>query len=159
MNYRTKLQQCVAVPFSPQFFTHGPLYHFTHYTLHSQLNFPPFQVVFINTTSTYIRLVENHKVVITAKLSSFQGKMAQIKAPLHSKYSQLAKSMAYVIKSGGDFQQDGCLYKPSSGIQQTPKHLWTSDRPQKQASETSLRKKRPVSYWHWCCGNQLLLFY
>ena len=38
-------------------------------------------------------------------------------------------------ESGGDFQQGGCLYKPTSGIQWTPKHSWTSDRPQKQASE------------------------
>ena len=34
----------------------------------------------------------------------------------------------------GDFQQGGCLYKPTSGIQWTPEHSWTSDRPQKQAS-------------------------
>ena len=34
----------------------------------------------------------------------------------------------------GDFQQGGCLYKATSGIQWTPEHLWTSDRPQKQAS-------------------------
>ena len=37
-------------------------------------------------------------------------------------------------ESGGDFQQGGCLYKPTSGTQ-TPEHLWMSDRPQKQASE------------------------
>ena len=46
------------------------------------------------------------------------------------------KSMAYITnKSGGDFQQGGCLYKPTSGTQWTPEHLWMSDRPQKQASE------------------------
>ena len=38
-------------------------------------------------------------------------------------------------ESGGDFQQGGFMYKPTSGIQWTPKHQWTSDRPQKQASE------------------------
>ena len=38
-------------------------------------------------------------------------------------------------ESGGDFQQGGCLYKPTSGTQWTPKHSWTSDRPQNQASE------------------------
>ena len=44
--------------------------------------------------------------------------------------------MAYIMnQSGGDFQQGGCLYKPTSGIQWTPEHLWTSDRPQKHASE------------------------
>ena len=44
-------------------------------------------------------------------------------------------------ESGGDFQQGGCLYKPTSGTQWTPEHWWMSDRPQKQASETSLRNK------------------
>ena len=43
--------------------------------------------------------------------------------------------MAYIInKSGGDFKQGGCLYKPTSGTQGIPKHSWTSDKPQKQAS-------------------------
>ena len=48
----------------------------------------------------------------------------------------IAKTMAYITnESGGDFQQGGCLYKPTIGIQWTPEHSWTSDRPQKQASE------------------------
>ena len=34
----------------------------------------------------------------------------------------------------GDFQQDVCLCKPSSGSQWTPEHWWTFDRPQKQTS-------------------------
>ena len=38
-------------------------------------------------------------------------------------------------ESGGDFQQGGCLYKPTTGTQWTPEHSWTSDRAQKQASE------------------------
>ena len=43
--------------------------------------------------------------------------------------------MAYIInQSYGDFQQGGCLYNSTSGIQWTPEHLWMSDRPQKQAS-------------------------
>ena len=43
--------------------------------------------------------------------------------------------MACIInQSCGDFQQGGCLYKPTSGVQWTPKHSWMSDRPQKQAS-------------------------
>ena len=43
------------------------------------------------------------------------------------------KSMAYITNnSGGDFQQGGCLYKPTSGSQWTLEHSWTSDRPQKQ---------------------------
>ena len=46
----------------------------------------------------------------------------------------IAKSMAYIIQLCGDIQQGGCLYKPTSGIQWTPEHSWTSERPQKQAS-------------------------
>ena len=43
--------------------------------------------------------------------------------------------MAYIInQSCGDFQQGGCMYKPPNGIQWTPEHSWTSNRPQKQAS-------------------------
>ena len=48
----------------------------------------------------------------------------------------IVKATAYIMnESGGDFQQGGCLYKPTSGIQWTPEHSWTSDKPQKQASE------------------------
>ena len=48
----------------------------------------------------------------------------------------IAKAMAYIINDLGDaFQQGGCQYKPTSGIQSTHEHLWTSDRPQNQASE------------------------
>ena len=74
---------------------------------------------------------------ITAELCIFQGEMAHKEAPLHSNCHKtyVAKSMAYIINQlRGDFQQGGCLYKPTSGIQWTSKHLWTSDRPQKQAS-------------------------
>ena len=47
----------------------------------------------------------------------------------------IAKSMANIIsQSCGNFQQGDFLYKPTSGIQWTPDHSWTSDRPQKQAS-------------------------
>ena len=43
--------------------------------------------------------------------------------------------MAYIINQlCADFQQGGCLYKPTSGIQWTPEHLWMSIRPYKQAS-------------------------
>ena len=57
-------------------------------------------------------------------------------SPIALKLSQnIAKSMAYIINQlCGDFQQGGCLYKPTSDIQWTPEHSWTSDRPQKQAS-------------------------
>ena len=45
--------------------------------------------------------------------------------------------MTYVDheQSGDDFQQGGCLYKVTSGIQWTPEHSWMSDRPQKQAQK------------------------
>ena len=43
--------------------------------------------------------------------------------------------MVYIInQSYGDFQQGGSLCKPTSAIQWTPEHSWTSDRPQKQTS-------------------------
>ena len=73
----------------------------------------------------------------TAELSNFQAEIAHKKALLHSHCHKIyiAKSMAYIVyQSCGDFQQGGCLYKPTSGIQWTSKHSWTSDRPQKQAS-------------------------
>ena len=54
---------------------------------------------------------------------------------------------------GGDFQQSGCLYNLISGIQWTPEHLWMSDKPQKQASETSFRKSRSVNFRQWCYGD------
>ena len=57
---------------------------------------------------------------VTAELSNFQGELAHKEAPLHSNCHKIyvAKSMAYIIEqSGGDFQQAGCLYKPTSGIQ------------------------------------------
>ena len=62
--------------------------------------------------------------------------MAYQGGPIALKLSQnIAKSMAYIInQSYGDFQQGGYLYKPTSSIPWTPKHSWTSDRPQKQAS-------------------------
>ena len=69
------------------------------------------------------------------ELCIFQGEMAD-KETYRTQLSQnIAKSMVYIInQSYGDFQQGGCLYKLTSGIQWTPEHSWTSDRPQKQAS-------------------------
>ena len=45
--------------------------------------------------------------------------------------------MTYIInESGGDFQQGGCLYKPTSSIQWIPEHSSTSDKfEKKQASQ------------------------
>ena len=63
---------------------------------------------------------------------------------MHSKCHPIYvdKLMSYImIESGGDCQQGGYPYKPTSGFQWTPKHSWTSDRPQKQALEN-----RPVNF-------------
>ena len=50
--------------------------------------------------------------------------------------TKIDKSMAYIInESGGDFQKDGCLSKPISGIQWIPELSRLSDRPQKQSLE------------------------
>ena len=72
---------------------------------------------------------------VTAVLSNLQGEMAHKEAPIALKLSQnIAKSMSYIIDQlCGDFQQGGCLYKPTSGIPWTPKDLWASDMPQKLA--------------------------
>ena len=69
--------------------------------------------------------------------SKAQGEMAKNNALIVLKMSQnINKSMAYSMnKSGGDFQHGGYLYKLTSGIQWTPEHSWTSDRPQKQAQK------------------------
>ena len=50
-------------------------------------------------------------------------------------------------ESGIDFQQGGCLYKPTRGIQWTPEHLWTSDRPQKQALKKKTSQLVAVVLW------------
>ena len=56
--------------------------------------------------------------------------------------------MAYIINQlCGDFQQGGCLYKSTSGIQWPPKYLWMSDRPQKQASAKQTCQHLAVVYW------------
>ena len=50
-------------------------------------------------------------------------------------------------ESGGDFKQDSCRYKPTSGIHWTPKHSWIYDRPQKQASEKQTSQLVAVVLW------------
>ena len=64
---------------------------------------------------------------VTAELSNFLGEMAHKEAPLYSNCHKtyVSKSMAYIIdQSDGDFQQGGCLHKPTSDMQWTPKHSW-----------------------------------
>ena len=71
------------------------------------------------------------------KLSSaiFKVKGLARRRLAHKLSQNMVKSMHYIInQSCGNFQRGGCLYKPPSGIQWTPEHSWTSDRPQKQAS-------------------------
>ena len=69
--------------------------------------------------------------------------------PIALKLSQnIAKSMAYIINQlYGDFQHGGCLYKPTSGIQWTLEHSWTSDRLQKQASAKADLSTFGSVYW------------
>ena len=56
--------------------------------------------------------------------------------------------MAYITnQSCSDFQQGGYLYKPTSGIQWTPKHSWMSDRHQKQVSAKADPQHLVVVYW------------
>ena len=49
-------------------------------------------------------------------------------------------------KSGGDFQQGGCLYKPPAAFnrQLSTRGPLTGLR---NKPETSLRKSRPVNFW------------
>ena len=56
-------------------------------------------------------------------------------------------SMESQLTTLSHFQLGGCLYKLTSVIQWTPKHLWISDRPQ---------KSRPVNFWEWCCDNYIV---
>ena len=61
----------------------------------------------------------------------------------------IAKSMVYIVnQSCGDFQQGGCLYKSTNGIQWTPEHSWMSHRPQKQASAKAGPSKFGCVYWY-----------
>ena len=56
--------------------------------------------------------------------------------------------MAYIMnQSGGDFQQGGCLYKPTSGIQWTPEHSWMSDRPQNNPKKKQTSQPLAVVLW------------
>ena len=79
----------------------------------------------------------SHKVASYSEAQEFSRSNGLEWGPIVLKMLQnIAKSKAYIMnESGGDFQQGGCLYKPTSDTQWTPEHSWTSDRPQKQASE------------------------
>ena len=51
-----------------------------------------------------------------------------------TKYSKIHHLYYIIDQSVSNFQQGGCLYKSTSGIQWIPDHLWMSDRPETQAS-------------------------
>ena len=80
--------------------------------------------------------MKSHKVYGLQLSSAISKVKWPTRRPHSLKLSQcIAKSMAYIINQlCGDFQQAGCLYVPISGIQWTPEHSRTSDRPQKQTS-------------------------
>ena len=44
----------------------------THYTMHSQLNFPPLQIVLINTINTYIGVVRTRKMAGYSEAQQFR---------------------------------------------------------------------------------------
>ena len=64
-------------------------------------------------------MVGSHKVAGYSEFQKFSRWNDLEWGPIALKMSQnIAKVMAYIMnKSGGDFQQGGCLYKPTSGIQ------------------------------------------
>ena len=72
-----------------------------------------------------MRWWETTKSLITVEHNNyFQYDVAETEITLISNVTLIF--MTYRINQpGGDFQQDGCLYKPT-------KHSWTSDWPQKQ---------------------------
>ena len=70
---------------------------------------------------------------VTPELNSFQDEMAHKEAPLHSIVTKqlnqwpISTTSRVVISS----RVVACTtYKPTNGIQWTPEHYWTSDRPQ-----------------------------
>ena len=85
------------------------------YPLHNALvgEFPTILDRFLRTPQALRGgVVRSHEVVDYSEANNFLGKMIYIEAPLYS-----------VCQLYGDFQQGGCLYKPSSGIKWTHEHL------------------------------------
>ena len=84
-------------------------------------------------------VIGSHEVAGYSKAHQFsrrngpQGGLIVIKLQYHQ--IQLTPwPIAATNQLCSDFQQGGCLYKPTSGIQWTPEHSQMSGRPQKQAS-------------------------
>ena len=69
--------------------------------------------------------------------------------PIALKLSQnIAKSMAYTInQSYGDFQQGGCLYKPTSGIQWTPNTRGCLTGLRSKPQQKQICQHLAVVYW------------
>ena len=134
-------------------------YWATQSVMHNQLNFLPFQIVFINNTRIYIgwQVVDGGETQSMgySRAQQVLGEMAQTVAPLHSECHKIQLSSSYMAyirnQSGGDFQQSGCLYKPTSGIQWTLKYTCEHLTGLKNKPQQS----RPVNFWQWCSGNQL----
>ena len=82
--------------------------------------FPTILDSFINTASTYIRVgvVGSHEVAGYSEAQQFSRWNDLEWGPIALIMSQnIAKAMVDIMnKSGGDSQQDGCLYKLASGI-------------------------------------------
>ena len=109
-----------------------------------QLNF---RQSFINTINTqlYRDIGEPQSRWLKQSAAIFRVKWPRLQSPITLKMS---KSMVYIInKLGGDFQQGGCLYKSTNGIQWTSEQSWLSDRPHKQASEKQTCQFLAVVLW------------
>ena len=73
----------------------------------------------------------------------FKFKWPRLRPNYTQNVTNMAKSMAYITNKLGDgFQQGGCLYKPTNGIQWTPRHSWTStnlrNKPKRQQTSQIL---------------------
>ena len=81
---------------------------------------------------------------MNTKAQHFSRWNGQKFGPIALQMSQnIAKSMVYMINySCSDFQQVGCLYKSTSGIQWTPEHLWTSNKPQQTPMHPYIHRQR-----------------
>ena len=62
---------------------------------------------------------------VTTELCHFQDEMAHISSTCTQNFTDIAKSIAYIINElGGDFQQGSCLYKTTGTFN---RHLSTRE--------------------------------
>ena len=80
-------------------------------------------------------VVGSHEVTGSSRVKHFTRQCGLNWDPIALKISQkVAKSLANNVGQwSGDFQQGGCLFKPTSVILRTTKHLWMYEMPQKAA--------------------------